>query len=368
MKCLYLTSIEVDGKSAASNHVTEMINGMVKNQVDVHLVCTCKNLIDTRMKKKFTKLWFPRFKGGWLVLQLQIIIFLMFKNNYDFIYFRLSPSRLIPIFLSTITKPKIMELNGIEIINNRSFKNLAKCASKVLVSTESSRKILAKRYPEIKENIFINSNVGVSIDRFSNKNKVVSRKKLGLINSEIIFIVVSGFQSHHDFDTVLNAFSLFNKKDRSSKLILVGDGPRREEIEGKVKAIFKEKEVTFTGSLYIEEVSEYISAADICLNIMYKWKLSHHGNLNAQKTYEYMAVGRPIIETCISSSPIPSWALERMILINPESINELYQALTLVSENYDFYQQKYSSNNTFVSSMYSWDKIAENVIAQINKK
>lgn len=367
MNCLYLTSIEIDGKSAASNHVSDMVNGFLENGVYVKLVSASSKLRSVCFKRDSIKLWFPRFRGGWWIFQFQFLVFCILASyrNYNFIYFRLSSSRFISFALGFFRADKFMELNGLEIINESNFVSLLNSSDKVFVSTELSRSILSEAYPEKEKDILVNSNVGVSPNRFSDKNKKDCRKKLGLEDKELIFVLVSGFQEHHDFDTVLQAFLLFNRESPSSRLILVGDGPRKKEIEIKVKDLFSNGEIYLTGSLYIEDVADYVGAADLCLNIMYEWKLKHHGNINAQKTYEYMAVGRPVIETCIANNFIPSWAHEKLIIINPESVEELYKAFNLVFNDYGFYKNKAFSNQLFIKNECCWSKIAANVVNQL---
>lgn len=369
MNCLYLTSVEIDGKSAASNHVVDMIDGLLKNNVDVDLVSATSRLRDMHLTNGSIKFWLPSFKGGWRIFQIQFFVFCLFsglnKNKYDFVYYRLSPSRTISYALGFIKIFKVMELNGLEIISQRGFRNLIEAADKISISTETSKVMLSKAYPEKSNDIFVNSNVGVTLSRFSGKYKKECREKLKLKDTDFIFLVVSGFQNHHDFDTVLQAFLLFNRENISSRLILVGDGPRKKEIDKKVDSLFKNKEVILTGGLYIDEVSDYIYAADVCLNIMYKSKLEH-GNLNAQKTYEYMAVGRPVIETCITDAFIPAWAYERLVIINPEAVDDLFRAFDLLLNNYEFYEKKYLSNRCFILNNFSWDKIASNLINNLH--
>lgn len=366
MKCLYLSNTLIDGKSAASNHITEMITGLKKNEIEVELVSACSNLKDISFKKNSIKLWFPKFRGGWKFFQIQFFILCFLKKNinYDFIYFRLSPSKTIAYSLNLIKTKKIMELNGLEILNNKNSLFLFKIADKIFVSNEATKNLFLKNHSNKSKKISINSNVGIDSNKFINKNKEKCREELNLERKTLILTLVSGFQEHHDFDTVLQAFSLFNKENPSSLLILIGDGPRKNEIDKKVKNLFCTNKILLTGSLYIEDVINYINATDICLNIMHEWKLKH-GNLNAQKTYEYMALGRPVIETCITENFIPEWGHEMITIIPPESIKDLSEAIKLIHKNYDFYEKKSLLNQNFIKENYTWEKISANVVTQV---
>lgn len=259
-----------------------------------------------------------------------------------------------------------MELNGLETIKHKDFKKMADSADLIFVGTEPTKNILTQQYPEISRKTIINSNVGIDPEKFSKKEKYSCKKKLAIPPETKTILCVSGFQEHHDFTTILKAFESVTKEHTNATLIMVGDGPRRAEIEKTSKTLTQSKNIKFTGSITLNELPYYIGASDVCLNIMHAWKLKH-GNMNAQKTYEYMASGKPTIETCDLNLPIPDWAKSRLTIIKPESPDCLSNAIKKILGDLDEQEKIAAENESFIKKNYSWHAIGSNAISHITR-
>lgn len=84
-------------------------------------------------------------------------------------------------------------------------------------------------------------------------------------------------------------------RDRTVKLLIVGDGDAYEDIQNLVSRYKLDKQVILAGRQPYDEIPEHIAAADICL-------LPAHGNdtmlhIVPIKLYEYIAMGKPVIAT-----------------------------------------------------------------------
>ena len=366
MKVFYITNTILDGKSAAANHVVEMVNAMKCNGYNVTLLSAEKRLFNVCYRGGDIHFWFPKFRGGWRIFQLQLIVYLMVHDFSvsDSIYFRLSPSRLLSWFLKRVSAFKAMELNGLEISGNHGFSSLLDVADVIFVGTERTKNELIRLYPK-KNKIYINSNVGVQVGRFGYRNKETCKKYIGFGDVDNLIVNVSGFQSHHDFDTLINSVKFLRCNFKNIKLLLIGDGPSKISVENKFRKFIDDGTVVFLGSVQLDDLPVFIGAADVCVNVMYNHKLIHHGNLNAQKTYEYMASGKPIIETCNFDITIPEWAKKRIILVRPESESDLVNAIKVFLTNKDRYENLARENILFIHEYYSWDIISRKALKTI---
>lgn len=86
-------------------------------------------------------------------------------------------------------------------------------------------------------------------------------------------------QKNHIF--LIDIFAEFVKKCPRSKMVLIGDGPLRNEIQEKVKSLQLENDVIFVGM--VSNVNEYLSALD-CLVFPSKWEGLPLSLIEAQST------------------------------------------------------------------------------------
>ncbi len=364
MNILYITNIDISEKGAAANHIIDIIKSLKKQNCTVNLISASDKLMKVRYFYSNPLLWYPRFKGGWWLFQFQLIIYSIFNifQQNEIIYIRLSPSYLISYFLKKKKSKKIIELNGLEVINHPHFKYMLVMGDIILVGTNTTASIMAKKFPSIKEKIKINSNIGVDKDKFFVKKKSECRDYLNIDDEYEIILNVSGFQAHHDFDTLISAFIQVNNKRMSVKLFLVGDGPRKKEIEHKYDELIKSGKLIMVGAVRQSELLFYIGAADVCVNSMYNNKLQQHGNFNAQKTYEYMACNRPVIESCSFEIEIPEWISDYVTCVPAEMKNELSLAFERILKNKEFFNLKANEARKLVIEKFSWATVSKNII------
>ena len=127
---------------------------------------------------------------------------------------------------------------------------------------------------------------GVDIDKFKCNTPI--------LNSNYITIGVSkGLEKVYGLNYLIEGFSELTQEYRGTKelrLLIVGDGTQRTELETLVKKLNINSQVTFTGKIDNEKVPYYINKMDIvCLP-----SLSESFGVSA---VEACACGRPIIAT-----------------------------------------------------------------------
>ena len=87
------------------------------------------------------------------------------------------------------------------------------------------------------------------------------RKKLGLTDKDFVIGHVGRFTPEKNHKFLVNVFERLLRSDASIRLLLVGDGDKRKEIEGIVKQRGLQDEVTFAGS--VSNVPDYLQAMDL---------------------------------------------------------------------------------------------------------
>jgi glycosyltransferase involved in cell wall biosynthesis len=103
---------------------------------------------------------------------------------------------------------------------------------------------------------------------------------------------VGSMKAWHDLPTLVEAFVLFRRVAPDARLLLVGDGPERERLQGDLAARGLREAVEFTGAVAPGEVPGLLASMDVAAAPYPKLATFYFSPL---KVYEYMAAGRPVV-------------------------------------------------------------------------
>lgn len=200
-----------------------------------------------------------------------------------------------------------LRLDTVEFTNNNSFKKffkkiLYRIFNKVFdqffaIGTLTKKFLNSVGVPENKISIF---SYVVDNDFFNKSSQLTLDEKLwlkGKLNIPVkaqVIVSVAKFSAREAPWDLLKAFSLI--KDRNLHLLLVGDGPIRNELEEYANNNFK-KQVTFTGYVKYPELPKYYGISDLFVHTSNNepWGVS---------VQEAMASGLPIITSELVGSSV----------------------------------------------------------------
>lgn len=119
------------------------------------------------------------------------------------------------------------------------------------------------------------------------------RRELGF--SGKVIISVGRLVPWKGFEGLITVFAELYKNDPSLRLIIIGDGPDRQELEQHVQNLGLNDKVIFTGRLAQHKMLEYIKASEVfALNTSYEG-FSH-------QLIEVLAVGTPCVTTSVGGN------------------------------------------------------------------
>ena len=129
-------------------------------------------------------------------------------------------------------------------------------ATELIVPTKKTADLFVKKY-KVKRKVNIIP-TGIEIEKFHKKYKLDDlRKKLNIENEKIL-LFVGRLGKEKSVDVLIK-----NQKDLDSKLLIVGDGPERKNLENLVKELKLESKVIFTGKVPLKDVAKYYKLADV---------------------------------------------------------------------------------------------------------
>ena len=133
---------------------------------------------------------------------------------------------------------------------------------------------------------------GIDTNRFSNRNGEEIRGRYGLEDSKVV-IYIGTLDKLRQLNVLINAFSKVREKKENVKLLMVGDGTDKSNLEKLASELGIKDDVIFTGQVYFNEVPNFIAAVDIGVATMSP--LDFNKLSSPIKMFEYMASGKPVV-------------------------------------------------------------------------
>jgi glycosyltransferase involved in cell wall biosynthesis len=190
-------------------------------------------------------------------------------------------------------------------------------------------------------------------------------EKYGLEN-KVVLGFVGSFVKWHNFDFFLKTFEkVLKKSGKELRLMMVGDGPAKAEVEAQAKAYGVLDQVIFTGAVKHTAIPAYIKAMDICI-------IPHSNEYRSPiKLFEYMAMAKPVVSPRVK--PIEEVVTDKAngVLFEPENLSALADSIIYLLENKAVREQIGARARETILKQYLWSHNAAKVIdiyETINKK
>jgi glycosyltransferase involved in cell wall biosynthesis len=297
----YFNSFPLVLYEAESIHVYEVCKNFQKLNCDVRLFTPKSNVasesnfqqVDVKCPRMYRSIFFQ-------LLLVPKVIKLWHNNKPDFIYIRVSILLIMPTILSIIYKiPLIVEINGtiVEETTDVNYKlmnifiklgilrfieqKIYNRSSKIITVTPGLKEYLINKFKINGDKIYVVEN-GVDADLFKPNSKA-SDKVIGYVGE---------LRDWQGLSYVIEALPLIVHKIPEARLVIVGDGPDKSNLEKIVKRLHLEKYVEFIGAVEHDLIPNYINSFDIC--VAYYTKV-RSGITSPFKIYEYLSCGKSLI-------------------------------------------------------------------------
>jgi glycosyltransferase involved in cell wall biosynthesis len=148
--------------------------------------------------------------------------------------------------------------------------------------------------------------MGVNSELFSLKEDCSYIKDKYKLENDCIILYVGSLDKLRSLGLIIESFSKVLINNFNTKLLIVGDGSDKSNLNNLSIKLGIEKNVIFTGQVPYFEIPYFISVADICLSPIPPLEI--YKVSSPTKLFEYMSIGKPIV----SNKEIP----EQMTVIN----------------------------------------------------
>jgi len=183
-------------------------------------------------------------------------------------------------------------------------------------------------------------------------SKDEAKNKLGLSGN--IILSVGRLAPWKGFSQLINIMPELLKENPAFRLVIVGDGQDRENLESEIKKLKLEGNVSLTGSVLHSQMPLYFKAADVfVLNSGYEG-LSH-------VILEAMQQGVPVIASSEGGNPELIENNVNGFLVEYKNQEQLKSAVLRLWQDKNL-QEKFSRNSLEKIKSFNWDNLVEKTI------
>jgi glycosyltransferase involved in cell wall biosynthesis len=216
------------------------------------------------------------------------------------------------------------------------------------VSQEVAAKVISMGVKQSK--VFV-SPMGVDPANFNVPRDESLLDDLGLTNYTVIGWIGS-FRKFHGVDTVVKAFAEVVNELKMVKLLLVGDGPARNEMEVLVAELGMQENVLFTGKVLFQQIPQYISLFDVAIVSAGNKQEFHYSPM---KLREYMAAKKATIAPMAGEIPVKFNNQEHLLLYEVNNVADLAARINDLIVDSTLRQRVAEGGYEYVVKTSTWD-------------
>ena len=199
---------------------------------------------------------------------------------------------------------------------------------------------------------------GIKLERFQLEgfkrvNKSQIRKKLGLDSDDTLLIYVGRLHPIKGVRFLIEAMNILKNNEIEIKLIIVGDGHHKRDLEMLIKNLELKNQVEFKGWIPHEIIPEYMAASDIFI-------LPSLTEGFPNVCLEAMASGLPIITTKIDGMSEIIEDGKNGYLVSPKNPFQIAERLKDLIHNKNL-RKKFAKENKLKVKEYEFNSIVNDI-------
>lgn len=231
-------------------------------------------------------------------------------------------------------------------------------ADHVFTLTKALKATLIERGVQ-KDKISITPN-GVDLSQYTPLDKSTKLcQSLEIDKDDFIIGYIGSLVEYEGVDTLIKSYSSLRKKYPRSKLIIVGDGYKKDALMKLSSSLNLEQHIIFTGKIPPNDVGEYYSILDVAVLARKPYKVCQL--VSPLKPFEVMAMGVPIIVSDVNALKEMATHMETAIIHNADNVESLTEALTLIASNAKLRTKLAENARHMVENHHTWSKITNHM-------
>ena len=194
---------------------------------------------------------------------------------------------------------------------------------------------------------------GIDLKRYAPADKAQAKAQLGLDPAQVCIGIVATLRSWKGHRYLVEAFARLKRKD--ARLLMVGDGPGRDNLKQQVAQLGLDDSVLMPGNQ--SDVAPWLQALDV-------FALPSYANEGVpQALMQAMAAGVPVISTPVGSIDELVRHEETGLMVPPQDVAALAAAIARLLDEPALAQRLASAARAWVSERYSRERMLDSMEA-----
>ena len=377
MKIFYICYADLGTQAAWTTHIREVVENLKKIGNEVILFAPKLGKLETDLEIR--SVYVPTVNVR--LLSEYIYYFLLFfylaayqmRSKADIFYVReMGLSLPVALVSKLFNIPHIIEVNGRAIeerkligVSHRKICflkilqriNFSLC-SKIIIVADFIRDYLKTHY-EIPEHNMVTIENGVNIELFRPLDSKKTREKLGFSDDLYYITYVGSFYPHHALDYLVKLTPFLLERIENVRVLLVGEGHVKNEIENLVTELGLEKHINLFGGVDYHDVPSFVNAADVCVML---YLFPEEKSVYSLKLLEYLSCGKPVVVNWKAFGSKLFSEEEIGIQINLNNLEDAADKIVRLLKD-EAYRKKIGKRaRKFIEENYSWHRTAKKIL------
>jgi L-malate glycosyltransferase len=271
------------------------------------------------------------------------------------------PQGFVGVFLKKILKiPLLVTIHGSDLfpLKNVIFKNFQKFVVKnadyLSVNTDATRSELTKRFSDTPKIKIIPMGVDTKVFRKMN----IAKPKKYAKNKILLF--VGRLSDQKGLQYLIGSLPRVLKYDPSIKLLIIGEGPYKKDLDKKIDNLELRRYIEFLGSLSSSDVAKYYNYSDVF--VIPSLATNTGTEALGLTLLEAMSSGCSVIGTNVGGIPSIIKNGSNGMLVKQKSSLDLSSAIISLLKDKKKAKKLAMKGSKYAKENYSWDKISKEFI------
>ncbi len=164
----------------------------------------------------------------------------------------------------------------------------------------------------------------------------------------------------HGVTGLIEAFAQLHQQHRNTRLLIVGDGPERARLQGRVNELGLADVAHFAGAVVADDIPGWLRAMDVTVA---PYPKLDHFYFSPLKVYEYMAAGRPVVASRIGQLSDLIQHEQNGLLCEPGNVDDLKRQLDRLAVDVALRHQLGAAGRKTILCGHTWDHVVERILA-----
>jgi len=380
MKIAYICldkGVPVFGEKGSSIHIQEVLNGLKKRNASIKLFT---NRIGGDKPKELEDIQVYDLRildnssktKSFVESENQKIQEIIKKEGpFDFFYERYSLWSFGAMeYAKSNNIPSVLEVNSPLIEEQTKYRGLKdpsvakwvayrvfSAAKEILAVSEGVESYL-NSFSSTREKIHVIPN-GVNPDRFRENKRILDPTE----DETFVIGFVGTLKPWHGLSTLVEAFEFVHQQNPNTQLLIVGDGPEKNNIIQDLKDRNLLSATKFTGSVPHSEIPSLLNSMNVAVAPYPRMENFYFSPL---KVFEYMMAGLPVVASNIGQLNDLIQNEKNGFLYPPENIESLSKILFRLNEDSHLRQTIGTAAKAHIIQNHTWDIVVSQILSLSN--